>query len=148
MIFILNNATLQQKNFIVSTRLLQVSCSPFLTSFGSNSSEDSRLQSTLSYHNSPLLTVRIVQFQYPARFRQIPCTRALLAAKYVADPVEWMSPTDESILRDKMVPIDRTALYVEDTTILQSHILGKKRGSSSAPSGHPPPHQLLQPSRW
>ena len=45
-----------------------------------------------------------------------PRTRALLAAKYVVDPVEWMSPTDESILRDKMVPIDRTALYVEDTT--------------------------------
>jgi hypothetical protein len=52
-----------------------------------------------------------------------PRTRALLAAKYVANPVEWMSPTDESILRDKMVPIDRTALYVEDTTILQSHII-------------------------
>ena len=57
-----------------------------------------------------------------------PRIRALLAAKYV-DPVEWISPTDESILRDKTVPIDRTTLYVEDTTILQSHILGKKRGS-------------------
>jgi hypothetical protein len=40
-----------------------------------------------------------------------------------------MSPTEESILRDKMVPIDRTALYVEDTTILQSNILGIKRAS-------------------
>jgi hypothetical protein len=47
-----------------------------------------------------------------------PRTRALLAVKYVADPVEWISPSDESILRDKMAPIDRTALYVEDTTIL------------------------------
>jgi hypothetical protein len=57
-----------------------------------------------------------------------------------------MSPTDESILRDKMVPIDRTALYVEDTTILQFHILGKKRGSSSAPSGQSHDHyrDLLQ----
>ena len=75
-----------------------------------------------------------------------PRTRALLAAKYVADPVEWMLPSDESILRDKMAPIDRTALYVEDTTILQSHILGKKRGSSSAPSGQSHDHyrDLLQ----
>ena len=69
-----------------------------------------------------------------------------LAAKYVVDPVEWMSPTDESILRDKMMPIDSTALYVEDTTILQSHILGKKRGSSSASSGQSHDHyrDLLQ----
>ncbi len=42
-----------------------------------------------------------------------------------------------------MVPIDKTALYVDDTTILQSHILGKKRGSPSGQS-HDHYRDLLQ----
>ena len=74
-----------------------------------------------------------------------PRIRELLPAKYIANPVEWMTPTDESILRGKMAPIDRTVLYVEDSSILQSHILGKKHGYLSAPSqSHDHYRDLLQ----
>ena len=44
-----------------------------------------------------------------------PRIRELLAAKYATVPTEWVPSTAKSILRDKMEPIDRTVVYVEDS---------------------------------
>jgi hypothetical protein len=75
---------------------------------------------SMTYHhlgNGDAIKARHAATGAPVGSVADPRTRALLAAKYVA--VELMLPTDESILRDKMVPIDRTALYyyVEGTPV-------------------------------
>ncbi len=70
-------------------------------------------RSLIHYHHLPtfVLSIATCAMVMPSKHDALPLEPLLdlLRTKYVADPVEWMSPSDESILRDKMAPIDKTA---------------------------------------
>ena len=130
MIFILNNATLQQKNSIVNTRLLQASRSPLLTSFGSNSSEDSRLLLRYSRHFHITIVCCWQYVQYNSR---------------TLAPVHFLLPSMLLTLFSGCRPLMSWSFVTRWFLLIGLHCMLKTRRSSSPISSA---KSAAPPSRW